>query len=406
MFILAESFLSALASIRAHALRSFLTMLGIIIGVASVVAMVSIIQGLEFFMQQQFAGLGTNSIQVQAFNTREDFLQGRRAKLTTRDLQVISDKIPGIESITPMLQGQGGILRYGSKTAGASVWGSTYSYQTINQYYIKEGRFISVSDNQTRRRVCVIGEEVRKNLALPENPVGEFINYGGEWVKVIGLLESKGSLLGFSMDNEVIMPFSTMESIIGSRSEPNIFISLTVLDLDNINSTVDQIRRLLRSEHNLKPEQRDDFNIQTSEQMQDTVSGILTMFTAAMAGILGISLLVSGIGIMNIMLVSVTERTREIGICKAIGAKRHHILLQFLFESIFLCLFGGLIGLLLGYGIGSLGASLFEGLPPAHVPFWAILLSFGFSASVGIIFGILPAAKAANLDPIEALRFE
>ena len=406
MFILSESFLSALASIRAHAMRSFLTMLGIIIGVASVIAMVSIIQGLNYSVAQQLQGLGTNSIVIQAFTSREDFLQGRRARLTVDDLNLISDRVSGITSITPMLQGQGGVLRYGSQTTAAQVVGSTYSYQDLGQYFVKSGRFISVSDNQTRRRVCVIGEDVRKNLALPEDPVGEYINYGGEWVKVIGLLESKGSLLGQSFDTIVVIPFSTMQSLLGTQTESNIGIQLAVANLDTIQVTVDQIRRLMRKAHGLAPRQRDDFNIQTAEQVQETVASITTQITGVMAGILGISLLVGGIGIMNIMLVSVTERTREIGICKAIGAKRHHILLQFLFESVFLCLLGGLIGLLIGYGIGAFGTSLVENLPPAHVPFWAILLAFGFSASVGIIFGILPAAKAANLDPIEALRFE
>lgn len=406
MFILTESFLSALASIRAHAMRSFLTMLGIIIGVASVIAMVSIIQGLNYSVSQQLEGLGTNSIVVQAYTSREDFLQGKRAKLTTADLELLSNRISGIASITPILPGQGGVLRYGAQTTGAQVLGTTYAYQDIGQYYVTTGRFISFSDNQTRRRVCVLGEEVRKNLSLPEDATGEYINYGGEWIKVIGLLESKGSLLGQNFDNIVVMPFSTMESILGAQNELNITIQMTVADLENIQNVVDQIRRLFRKAHNLSANQRDDFNIQTAEQVQDTVATITTQITAVMAGILGISLLVGGIGIMNIMLVSVTERTREIGICKAIGAKRHHILLQFLFESIFLCLMGGLVGLLIGYGIGNLGTSMVDGLPAAHVPFWAILLSFGFSASVGIIFGILPAAKAANLDPIEALRYE
>ncbi len=406
MFILSESFLSALAAIRAHAMRSFLTMLGIIIGVASVIAMVSIIQGLNYSVTQQLQGLGTNSIIVQAFTSREDFLQGRRAKLTVDDLELISNRIAGIESITPMLPGQAGALRYGSQTTASQVVGSTYAYQSISQFYVDKGRFISYSDNQTRRRVCVIGEEVRQNLGLPQDPVGEYINYGGEWIKIIGLLESKGSLLGQNLDNIVVMPFTAMQSLIGTQAETNITIQLTVTDLDNVATTVDQIKRLLRKAHGLAPRQRDDFNIQTAEQVQDTVASITTQITAVMAGILGISLLVGGIGIMNIMLVSVTERTREIGICKAIGAKRHHILLQFLFESVFLCLLGGLVGLLIGYGIGAIGTSMVEGLPTAHVPLWAVVLSFGFSASVGIIFGILPAAKAANLDPIDALRFE
>ncbi|MEX1032968.1 MAG: ABC transporter permease [Cellvibrionaceae bacterium] len=405
MFVITESFMSALASIRAHGLRSFLTMLGIIIGVASVIAMVSIIQGLNHSVSQQLEGLGANSIMINSFTPREELLKGRRARLTPEDLTAISQRIDGIESITPFLPGQGGALRYGSQTAATNVMGTTYAYQDIQQYYVKIGRFLSVSDNQTRRRVMVIGEETRKKLALPENPLNEYVEYGGEWVKIIGLLEPKGTLVGQDLDDLAVIPFSTMRSLRGAQNEADILIQLTVSNLDNIDTVVDQIRRLLRKQHGLTTE-RDDFNIQTADQMKDMIGAITTQITAVMGGILGISLLVGGIGIMNIMLVSVTERTREIGICKAIGAKRHHVLLQFLFESVFLCLLGGLIGLLIGYGFGAMVASMVQDLPAAHVPLWAIVLAFGFSAGVGIIFGILPAAKAANLDPIEALRYE
>ena len=175
-------------------------------------------------------------------------------------------------------------------------------------------------------------------------------------------------------------------------------------ELDNISAT---ITRLLRSAHNLGKDEEDDFRIQTAQQLQDTFESILNTVTVVMSGIVGISLLVGGIGIMNIMLVSVTERTREIGICKAIGAKRHHILLQFLLEALVLCLLGGLIGLVFGYGIGALAASLIPGLPAeAYTPWWAVVLALGFSAVVGVVFGMLPAAKAANLDPISSLRYE
>ena len=405
MFVILESFLSAVESIRSHALRSFLTMLGIIIGVASIIAMVSIIQGLNQSIFQQLEGLGTNSIRVQAFTPLEKLLQGQQAKLTPRDLTAIRAKIDGIGSITPFLIGQGSVLGYGSQTAASLVMGTTYSYQDIQQSYVETGRFLSVSDDQRRRRVCVIGEEVRKNLSLPENPVGEYLSYAGEWIKVIGLLETKGSFVGQNLDDVVLLPFSTMKHLLGTQHEPNIVIQLTVTDFDAIDVTIEKIRRLLRRAHKLTTEP-DDFTIQTAEEIQDVVSNVTTQITAVMAGILGISLVVGGVGIMNIMLVSVTERTREIGICKAIGAKRHHILLQFLFEAVFLCLLGGLVGVLLGYGIGSLVAATVDELPAAYVPVWAIALAFGFSASVGVVFGILPAAKAAGLDPIDALRYE
>jgi putative ABC transport system permease protein len=185
----------------------------------------------------------------------------------------------------------------------------------------------------------------------------------------------------------------------------DISILLTVSDINELDLVADRIQRVLRQAHNLTTEE-DDFQLQTSEQMADTVNTILGTVTIVMGGIVSISLLVGGIGIMNIMLVSVTERTREIGICKAIGAKRYQILLQFLFESSFLCIIGGLIGLVIGYGIGTLVASVIPGFPAAHVPLWAVFLAVGFSGFVGVVFGIVPAAKAANLDPIDALRYE
>jgi putative ABC transport system permease protein len=243
-------------------------------------------------------------------------------------------------------------------------------------------------------------------LSLPEDPVGEFIEINGEWLKIIGLLEEKGEILGNSQDNQVVIPYSTMVSLQGNQRQPDIWVQATIGDLTDLPNIEQTITRLLRNAHDLDKDEEDDFRIQTAEQLQDTINSILNNVTVVAGGIVGISLLVGGIGIMNIMLVSVTERTREIGICKAIGAKRHHILLQFLLEAFALCLAGGLVGLVLGYGIGALVASFIPGFPAAHTPLWAVALALGFSGAVGLIFGILPAAKAANLDPIASLRYE
>ncbi|MFO7286280.1 MAG: ABC transporter permease [Gammaproteobacteria bacterium] len=406
-FAVTEGVRSALHSIRAHAFRSFLTALGIIIGVAAVIAMVSIIQGLSYAIGQQLQGLGSNSITVQSYTTMENRLQGRIARLTPDDLDLIARRVEGIQSITPIMASGLGQVRYGSQTATAQIIGTTYSFQDVAQYFTASGRFISDSDNATRRRVVVIGETVRENLSLPADPVGEFVQINGEWLKIIGLLEPRGEILGNDLDNRVILPFSTMQALSGNRGRPpDIQIQLNVANLAEMDAVVQRIARLLRQAHDLGPEDEDDFQIQTAEQLTSTINSILTNVTVVMGGIVGISLLVGGIGIMNIMLVSVTERTREIGICKAIGAKRHHILFQFLLEALVLCLIGGLFGLLIGYGIGALAASLIPGFPAAHTPLWAVLLALGFSGAVGIVFGILPAAKAANLDPIASLRYE
>jgi putative ABC transport system permease protein len=407
-FAATEGARAALGSIRAHAFRSFLTTLGIVIGVASVIAMVSIIQGLSFTIGQQFQGLGSNSVTVQSYTALEDALQGRRARLSETDLDLIRFRVEGIASITPNMYTPNGQaqIRYGSQTTTAQVLGTTYSYQDVGQYFSERGRFLSDSDNATRRRVAVLGEQTRQDLSMPENPVGEFVLINGEWLKVIGLLEPKGEIFGQSQDNRVLIPYSTMVSIQGNQRQRDIAIQLTLTDLGELENIRQTITRLLRNAHNLAADEEDDFRIQTAEQLQETFDAILTTVTVVMTGLVGISLLVGGIGIMNIMLVSVTERTREIGICKAIGAKRHHILLQFLLEALVLCLLGGLVGLLIGYGIGAIAASLIPGFPPAHTPWWAVTLALGFSAAVGVGFGILPAAKAANLDPITSLRYE
>ncbi len=407
-FAAMEGARAALGSIHAHAFRSFLTTLGIVIGVASVIAMVSIIQGLSFTIGQQFQGLGSNSVTVQSYTALEDALQGRRARLTEQDLDLVRFRVEGIASITPIMYSPTGQsqVRYGSQTTTSQVLGTTYSYQDVGQLFSQRGRFLSDSDEVTRRRVAVIGEEVRDDLSLPENPVGEFVQINGEWLKIIGLLEAKGEIFGQSQDNRVLVPYSTMVSLQGNQRQRDIAIQLTLVDLEDLENISQTITRLLRNAHDLRRDDEDDFRIQTAEQLQETFDSILTTVTVVMTGLVGISLLVGGIGIMNIMLVSVTERTREIGICKAIGAKRHHILLQFLLEALVLCLLGGLTGLAFGYGIGAIAASLIPGFPPAHTPWWAVALALGFSAAVGIGFGILPAAKAANLDPITSLRYE
>jgi putative ABC transport system permease protein len=379
-----------------------------VIGVASVIAMVSIIQGLSYTIGQQFQGLGSNSVTVQSFTSLENRLQGRLARLTEADLDLIRYRVDGLEKITPIMFIQNGqtAVRYGGQSTVAQVLGTTYAFQDVAQYFTQMGRFLSDSDDDTRRRVAVVGEKVRDDLSLPKDPLGEFILINGEWLKIIGLLEPKGEILGNNLDNRVLIPFSTMASLQGNRRQPDIQIQLTIRDADELENITQTITRLLRTAHSIGRDEEDDFRVQTAEQLQDTFRTILNNVTVVMAGIVGISLLVGGIGIMNIMLVSVTERTREIGICKAIGAKRHHILLQFLLEALVLCLLGGIVGLVFGYGIGALAASFIPGFPAAYTPWWAVALALGFSAVVGVVFGILPAAKAANLDPISSLRYE
>lgn len=407
LFSLFESARSALISIYAHGLRSFLTTLGIVIGVASVIAVVSVTQGMSAFVGDTFDSLGSNSITIESFTPVEDRMKGIRSRLTQEDLSLVESRGEGIASITPVLYAnRTSQIRYGSQTAFSQILGTTYAFQDVAQSYVSVGRFIAPSDNATRRRVAVIGDKARENLELPENPLNEYVEVGGEWFKIVGLLETKGELMGFNQDDRLLMPFATMQSLQGNQTRTDIQILLSLTASADAEDTVRQLTALLRDGRDLEPGEDDDFVIQTSEQLMETFDNIIGTMTLVVGGIVGISLLVGGIGIMNIMLVSVTERTREIGICKAIGAKRHHILMQFLIEAMLLSLLGGLIGLAIGYGLGALIAGSIPGFPPAVIPWWAIALALGFSGLVGMVFGILPAARAANLDPIDALRYE
>jgi putative ABC transport system permease protein len=409
VYSIIESFRSALQSIRAHSFRSFLTALGIIIGVASVIAVVSIVQGLSASISEEFKGLGSNSLTVRAYTPLQEALQGKQNVLSLNDYDKIVTLVDGISNVSPAFApfgDFGSTVRYAGKSSFTRVTAVTAAHQEAHQTFPEIGRFLRDSDDQSRRKVCVIGSKLRDDLKLPQDPVGIFIEVGGEWFKIIGVNETKGEAFGFSKDDYVLIPFSVGKALSGNNTKLNISIAFTVDDIEQLDAVQGRLTGLLRTAHRLKPGQLNDFKVQTAQELSESFEKIITMMTVVIGGIVSISLLVGGIGIMNIMLVSVTERTREIGICKALGAQRHHILLQFLIEATTLSLLGGLVGLGLGYAIGFGAARLIPNFPDAVVPWWAVLMAFGFSSLVGILFGIMPAAKAANLHPIDALRYE
>jgi putative ABC transport system permease protein len=406
MTLFIESVRSALAAIRAHRLRSFLTSLGIVIGVASVITVISLIQGLSKSVSDQFAGLGGNGLTVRPHNEFKDVMRGKINYLRFEDVEQLRLHVDEIRDLSPVFSPGFSEVRAGSMSATAQVFATAASYQEVNQRYARLGRFLNPSDDAGARRVAVIGEKLVDDLHLGANPVGQFFLYANEWFKIVGVMEKRGDVFGMSQDNFVIIPFRTGQSLIGNNTRPQLSITAAVRDLSHLDETRARIAAVMRQAHRLKAGEADDFEIESADQIAKTFDKLSNTVTLVMGGVVGIALLVGGIGIMNIMLVSVKERTREIGICKAIGARSRDILMQFLIEAVTLSLLGGLLGLAIGYALGFAIAKMIPDFPSAFVPWWAVMLSVLFSGTVGVVFGVVPASQAARLDPIEALRYE
>lgn len=403
MYRLMEALRSALNAIAVSKMRSFLTSLGIIIGVASIIAVVSLVNGLEQSITQQFEGYGSNSLFIQQ---RRDNYGRLIGDLTDDDLNKLKG-VEGLEAISPQtFVFEYNAVQYGSTQHSTDVVGVMPDFADMDGSYPVIGRFITTADANARKKVAVIGPKVREELKLPEDPIGEFIQYGPHWFKIIGVLESRGQMFGQDLDNYVYIPYPTAIGIMGYQQQPFVMFVARVEDIDRMSFLRDQVERILRRNHDLERDDENDFSIQSSDQVLESIGQITQIITLVFGGIVGISLLVGGIGIMNIMLVSVTERTREVGICKALGATRADILLQFLLEAVIISLIGGVVGLGLGFGLGYGIANMIPNFPPSEVPLWSIGLALGFSSGVGIIFGLLPAAKASRLNPIDALRYE
>jgi len=404
-----EGLRSAAASILAHGLRSVLTMFGITVGVASVVCVIALVQGMAQSVSAQLRGLGGNAITVRSFTPLEDQLRGETHRLSPADLEEIRYRIDGITDVTPNVlasQRFGADVRSGSAVASAQMFGTTASYQDVQQLFPVTGRFITRSDDSSHRRVVVLGQQVRKDLRLPRDPSGRFVQINNEWFKVIGTMEQRGEVFGMNQDSFVLMPYETALAITSSNAQPNLWITFAVRDPDALESVRGRVAALIRRLHRLKPTQPDDFVIESADALAKSFREITRTITLVVGGVVSISLLVGGVGIMNIMLVSVTERTREIGIAKALGAPRTFILLQFLIESTLLAIVGSLIGVVLGFALSYAIASLIPNFPAPSVPGWVVAACCAFSGLTGIGFGILPASNAANLTPIEALRYE
>ena len=400
-----ESFLMAWASLIANKMRSILTMLGIIIGVAAVIALVSIGNGVKQDIQNSISSLGSNLLMVMPGATRTPGVrpsQGSMKSLKVSDYQAIS-KLDGVKAASPYTANSY-VTIYQSKNWTTTVSGVSSNFQDVNNWTMAEGRFISSKNVENRERVAVVGQTVVKNLFAGEDPVGKEIRVKNIPFRVIGVLNSKGNgTMGNDQDDTIFIPYTTaMERVEGVDYLRMVYVVAS--DDNGIDRLQSDIENLLRVRHGIKDTNLDDFNIQNMKSIMETMeqtTGTLTLFLGAVAAI---SLVVGGIGIMNIMLVSVTERTREIGIRKALGATYFVIVTQFLIEAVVISLMGGLIGIALGIGASKL-IGLASGMSTViSVP--TIVLSFAFSMAIGLVFGIYPARKAAKLNPIDALHYE
>lgn len=404
-----EGFRLAWQTVIANKLRSFLTALGIVIGVMAVIGMMSIITALDVYMKKALSEVSGNVFYVQKnpavrmgrldkkYRNRKIITFNQSEKLTT-----IATKY--VDKISPSVYIWGKPIKFEDKatTPNVVIMGGTESWSNVNSSYVTEGRFLTGNDLLHKRQIIILGKDIEEKLFPFTYPVGKYVKIGNKRFQVVGLLEEKGQIFGESQDNRVIIPFTTFQKIYGHHR--SVSLGIRAKNEDVIIKAMDEVESKLRTIRKVAPGDETDFEIITQDSIMNILKDMTGFIFIAAIVICGISLLVGGIGIMNIMLVAVSERTREIGIRKAVGAKKIHIMHQFLTEAVGICLMGGAVGVILGVGIGLLISSIMK-LPPT-IPVWSIFLGLGFSVTVGLVFGVYPAMKAAKLDPIEALRHD
>lgn len=404
---LTNLFKIALRALANNKMRGFLTMLGIIIGVASVITMLAIGQGSKKSIQAEISEMGSNMIMIQPGGDIRGGVRQEASSMETlklEDYQNIVDETRYVAAVSPSVNSSGQVI-YGANNAPTTIYGISPDYMEIRRYKVEDGEMFSEQDIAVAAKVCVVGKTVVDNL-FPggENPVGKVIRFQKLPFKIVGVLESKGyNSMGMDQDDLILAPYTTIQKKVLAITHLQ-GITCSALKEEYTEQAIDEISEILRRNHKLKADEEDDFTIRSQQELSSMLTSTTDMMTVLLAAVAGISLLVGGIGIMNIMYVSVTERTREIGLRMSIGAKGIDILSQFLIESILISVTGGLIGVIFGMGSAIIVNQV------AHFPIfiqpWSVLLSFVVCTATGIFFGWYPAKKAAQLDPIEAIRYE
>ncbi|QSF46443.1 ABC transporter permease [Paenibacillus tianjinensis] len=389
--MLYQSMKMAFKSILSSKIRAFLTMLGIIIGVSSVITLVSVGQGTTSQITESLSSLGTNQLTVNIMG------RGATTSLTFEEALALGE-IDGVENVSPVISGNV-TAKHGTENVSVSVEGIIPAYEEVQDFHVQSGRFLLDIDTEYRQKVALIGTDTAEDLFGTDSPVGEKVQLNGASYKIVGLLESKGSTSGGSSDEKILIPISTAERFLQSKGVRSITITTTS------NDNVEDVKTKLESALDAKfSSAENSYSVFDSQEMLETVNETSNTLSLALGGIAGISLFVGGIGIMNIMIVSVNERTREIGIRKAIGAKKINILMQFMIESVVLSGVGGLIGV--GLGLGASWAVGNYTTMNVATSWNMVLISFSFSLIIGVVFGMIPANKAARMRPIYALRSE
>ena len=403
-----EALTSALWSLRAHKLRSFLTLLGIIVAVTSIIAVVTVIQGLNSKVTELVTGRGADVFVLDRIGTSEAFSAQamvealRRPELTAEDAEALARQGRNLLYVAAEASDREDVWGGNRRVEDMDVRGVGPEYPFLSTFDLARGRNLTPLEIEHGRPVTVIGDDVAEELFPTADPLGETVRVRGRHFTIVGIAKPQGTTFGVTQDDFVVISLETWQKIFDRRADVD--ISIKAADPDDVQAAIDEARMLMRIRHKLRPSEVDDFGFITTQEFLELYQRVTTGVYSALVGLVAISLVVGGIVVMNIMLVAVTERTREIGIRKAIGARRRDILRQFLTEAVILAAVGGLAGVAFGFAIAIVVSQLTP--LPYSLTWWSIALGIGISSLVGIVFGIYPAAKAARLDPIAALRFE